>query len=110
MRRREELPEDEITVLLFGYADILAMRSYEIYWRRYMKNMIFVFNRGQYENLRSNTYAPNNQYIFLDTSYTDIHGAGAFIQNRFCNFTNSHYPTGQFSPGIIFNKRYRHSE
>lgn len=104
MRRKEELPENEIIIVLFGYADILAMKSYNLYWKRYINNIMFLFNTGEFKH-HSWLYSPNFEYIFLDTTYANIHGANTFIQKRFCNFTNGQYTGSQISP-VLSNSCY----
>ena len=68
MRRKGELPDNEIIVVLFGHADILAMKSYNLYWKRYLNNIMFIFNTGEFQH-RSWLYDPNFEYIFLDMSW-----------------------------------------
>ena len=89
--------EDEIIIVLISTSKILAMRTQA----PILENAIFVINNEQqYKDLTAN-YVPNEDYLFLDTSFTKIHEANTFIQKRFCKLSNARMENDVFSPGIV---------
>lgn len=96
MRANKDLAEDEVVIVLISTPPEMAMRVLG----NPQQNVMFVLNNlNQYQMLTA-TYTPNDEYLFLDTSFTAIHKATAFIQQRFCKLTSPDMNmTETFTPG-----------